>query len=205
MSTRKPITLMQRGLTMVELLIAMAILVTVGVSTGLIFQGISQAWRTGQLRTERYQQARLLFDLFDRELSSCVASNRYPLIGTDGAQGTPIKPDSAYDELFFVGTLPGRAGLVERGYWMNAQQVLFCHDEEPADGDYLTVTADEFCGRDVSEFEVSFFDGTQWIAQWDGRPGKPQAATVPKAVRITLTIGEPRGEQFETIIAIPTS
>src|SRR3990167_7373151 len=95
----------RNGLTLVELLVAMAILVTVTASALLIFRGITKAWRTGELRTERYQQARLLLDLFGRELSSSVVNPRYPLIGTQ-------------DELFFVGTLPGRTGLVERGYWV---------------------------------------------------------------------------------------
>src|SRR3989338_710916 len=70
-----------KGLTLVELLVAMAILVTVIASTLLIFRGITRAWRTGELRTERYQQARLLFDLFERELSSSVTNARYPLVG----------------------------------------------------------------------------------------------------------------------------
>lgn len=193
------------GLTLVELLIAMAILVTVTASTMLIFRGITRAWRSGQLRTERYQQARLLFDLFARELSSCVVQARYPLIGNDAAQGAPLKAGSTRDELFFVGALPGRAGLVERGYWVNAAGDLMCHDEEPADGDYMTTGTDEVCGSEVVEFDVSYFDGTTWLTQWDGRLGALQTAKAPKALRIVLTIGEQDGEQFETVIHVPTS
>jgi type II secretory pathway pseudopilin PulG len=191
-------------MTLVELLIAAAILVTVMGSTWLIFQGIMRAWRSGQLRTERYQQVRLLTDLFARELSSCVASARYPFVGVEAGSGTALKPGSAQDEVFFVGALPGRTGLVERGYWINQQQELMCHDEEPADGDYAT-GADEVCGVDVLQLELAYFDGTAWVPQWDGREGGAQAAQLPKAVRIVLQVGKDQtGGPFETIIAIPT-
>ncbi len=196
------------GLTLVELLIAMALLVTVTGSTMLIFRSITQAWRSGQLQTDRYQQARLLFDLFARELSSCTANPRVPVVGTDAAQGTALKPGSAHDELFFVGALPGRGGLVERGYWVNERAELMCHDEEPADGDYAATGTQELCGSQIMAFDVSYFDGAQWLSGWDGRVGGLQEAQVPKAVRLSLTIGKEgveRGERFETVIHIPAS
>jgi prepilin-type N-terminal cleavage/methylation domain-containing protein len=192
------------GLTLIELLVAMAILVTVSASTALIFRGITRAWRTGELRTERYQQARLLFDLFGRELSSSVANPRYPLIGTALAEAAPLHEGSVFDELFFVGTLPGRTAFVERGYWVNAEGELMCHDDEPADGDYATGTSD-FCGREVSQFSVSYFDGTQWLDRWDARALAPQAGQLPKAVHFILTIGKQQPERFETVIYVPTS
>lgn len=196
-----------------ELLIAVAILVTVMMSTMLIFRGISRAWQTGQLRTERYQQARLLFDLFARELSSCVVNARYPFLGNNiGANsgnnappGHPLKPGSTQDELFFVGALPGRAGLVERGYWVNGNGELMCHDKEPADGDYATGGLDESCGHDIVMLDISYFDGTAWLVQWDGRPGGAQEGRIPKALHIALTISAHHGEQFETVIVLPTS
>lgn len=192
------------ALTLIELLVAMTILVTVTASTVLIFRTITRAWRTGELRTERYQQARLLFDLFGRELSSAVANPRYPLIGLKAGGSHPLHVGSAFDELMFVGTLPGRTGLVERGYWLNAAGHLMCHDDEPADGNYSTGTS-ELCGQDVSHFELSYFDGTQWLDQWDARLGAPQAGTLPKAVRIRVTIGRQTPELFETVIYVPTS
>lgn len=190
------------GLTLVELLIAMAILVTVTASTMLIFRGITRAWRSGQLRTERYQQVRLLFDLFAREMSSCVANTRFPVIGNDAVQGTLLKPESMQDELFFTGAIPGRGGLVERGYWVNRRGELICHDDEPADGDYAT-GAQEPCGTGITEFDVTYFDGAQWLTQWDGRSG-PQTGKVPKAIHVTLAIGEDPPERFEAVIYVPT-
>lgn len=192
------------GLTLVELLVAMAILVTVTTSAMLIFRGITRAWRTGELRTERYQQARLLLDLFGRELSSCVGSVRYPLVGTEASDSPRLEAGSAFDELFFVGTLPGRTGLVERGYWVTAEGELMCHDEEPADGDYATGTS-EVCGRDVSEFDITYFDGAEWLNRWDARPQASEAGQLPKAIHIILAVGRQIPERFETVIYIPTS
>jgi len=193
-----------RGLTLIELLIAIAILVTVTASTLLIFRGVTKAWQSGQVKTERYQQARLLFDLFARELTSCLAHSRYPFVGQDALDEDHLRPDTIQDELFFVGTLPGRSGLVERGYWVNRAGEMMCHDDEPADGDYVSTGVEEPCGRDVVEFDVSYFDGTQWLPQWDGRAGGAQAGKVPKAIHIILAIGEHATERFETVISIPT-
>ena len=193
-----------QALTLVELLVAMAILVVVSASAAMIFRGITRAWRTGEMRTERYQQARLLFDLFGRELSSCVANPRYPLVGTEVSEGHPLQLGSTADELFFVGTIPGRAGIIERGYWVNANGQLFCHDDEPADGDYTTGTS-ELCGRDISQFNLSFFNGTEWLDRWDARPEGPQAGQLPKAIHMILSIGTPTPQRFETVIYVPTS
>ena len=199
-SPNYPIT----GFTLVELLVAMAILVMVSASALLVFRGVTRAWRTGALRTERYQQARLLFDLFERELSSCVASIRYPLIRRRASDPDPVHEGSTLDELFFVGTLPGRTGFIERGYWITADGDLMCHDQEVADGDYATGTS-ELCGREVAQFELSYFDGTQWLHRWDARPLAPQAGTLPKAIQIIISLGRQRPERFETVIYVPTS
>ena len=192
------------GLTLVELLVAMAILVTISASTALMFRGITRAWRTGELRAERYQQARLLVDVFERELSSSVADSRYPLIGAKGSESAELHPGSVGDALFFVGTLPGRVGFVERGYWLNADQALMCHDQEPADGDYATGSS-ELCASRVSQFEIAYFDGTRWVDRWDGRPGAAQAGGLPKAVHLILTLGPEKPERFETVVYVPTS
>ena len=196
---------MLTGLTLIELLVAMAILVTVSASALLIFRGITRAWRTGELRTERYQQARLLFDVFERELSSCLSNPRYPLVGVNASDPTPLHDGGAVsDELMFVGRLPGRTGFVERGYWVSAEGRFMCHDDESGDGDYATGTS-EACGGEVSQFSVTYFDGTEWLDRWDARPGAPQAGQLPKAVHIVLGIGRQTSEQFETVIYVPTS
>ena len=192
------------ALTLVELLVAMAILVTVSASTMLIFRGITRAWRTGALRTERYQQARLLFDLFERELSSAVRNPRYPLIGTGSSDPARVQAGSQFSELFFVGTLPGRTGFVERGYWINAEGNLMCHDGDPADEDYAT-GASEPCGHHVSQFDVTYFNGVEWVDQWDARPSASNAGQLPQAVHVTMALGQPKPEQFDAIVYVPTS
>ena len=189
------------ALTLVELLVALAILVTVSASTVLIFRGITRAWRTGSLRTERYQQARLLFDLFGRELASAVVSARYPLIGLKGSDASPLHEGAAVqDELMFVGTLPGRAGFIERGYWVTAGGELMCHDDDSGDGDYATGVS-ELCARDVVSFTATYFDGTTWIERWDSHP----EGDLPKAIQIVLTLGREKPESFQTVIYVPTS
>jgi prepilin-type N-terminal cleavage/methylation domain-containing protein len=193
-----------KGLTLVEVLVAVSILVTVSASTFLIFRGITRAWRTGTLRTDRYQQGRLLCDLFERELTSSVANVRYPLIGAPASGASALVPGARSDAVFFVGALPGRSGFVERGYWVDASGQLICHDDEPADGDYATGSAD-ICGHDITGFVAVYFDGQQWLERWDGRPDGAHAGWLPKAVKITITVGRQSPETFETVIHVPAS
>jgi len=193
------------GFSLIEVVIAVAILVVVMSSTLVVLTGATRAWRKGQGQAERYQQARLLMDLFGRELRSSLAGSQHPFLGLSAADATALKPASMQQAVFFVGALPGRAGLVERGYWMAADQTLMCHDEEPADGDYATVGADEICAQRVSGFSVSYFDGVEWLAAWDGRPDGAQAGRLPTAVRLTLTLDGPHEESFETVVHVATS
>ena len=188
------------GLTLVELLVALSILVVVSASTALIFRGISRAWQTGALKSERYQQARLLLDLFERELASCFVSPQYPLIGQPAGSPAPLWASAQADSIFFVAALTGREGLTERGYWVGAEQALMCHDEAPADGDPATGLS-ERCGREVAALQIRYYDGAQWQDAWDSGA----AAALPKAVRLTLTLGAKKPETFETVIHVPAS
>ncbi|MBI3083261.1 MAG: hypothetical protein HYY90_02710 [Candidatus Omnitrophica bacterium] len=184
-----------------ELVVALTILVSVSAASFVIFRGITRAWKTGALRTERYQQARFLFDLFERELSSCVANPRYPLVGLKRGEASPLHAGRAVaDELMFVGALPGRTGLVERGYWVDAEGTLMCHDDESRDGTYAT-GASEACGRGLSAFELGYFNGTEWIDRWDAA----RQGALPKAVRIALTLKGERPERFEAVVYVPAS
>lgn len=196
-----PHSLTRRSFTLVDLLVAMAILLIVVSVTSMMFRGILRAWQRGQIRTERYQQARLLSELFTRELSCATPNPRYPLLGNP-PDAEAFKPMSVQDSVFFVGTLPGRSGLVERGYWLASTGELMCHDEEPADGDYAT-GSDEPCAIEVRAFTVSFFDGLTWREEWDARAGGAQAARLPEAVRLLLELGAAGEEPFETVIRLP--
>ncbi len=191
-------------MTLVEILVAMTILIVISGSVMLIFKSISSAWRTGQLRTERYQQARLLIDLFTREVSSCVANTRFPLVGTTVGDANRTKKEGAGDELFFAGNLPGRGGVIERGYWLTAEGLLMCQDDASGDGNYATGEA-EVCGREVEGFKIAYFDGTDWQPRWDARAQQAQAGRWPKAIRFSIMMGKQKPETFETIVNVPAS
>ena len=179
----------------------MAILLVVVSITWIMFRGILRAWQRGQIHTERYQQARLLSELFTRELSCAIPNPGYPLLGNP-PDADAFKSGSIQGSVFFVGALPGRSGLVERGYWLAASGALMCHDDEPADGDYAT-GSDEPCAIGVHGLAVSFFDGTAWREEWDARPTGAQAGRLPSAVRLLLELGSAGEEPFETVIRLP--
>ena len=188
------------GMTLVEILVAMTILIVVSASAALIFRSISNAWRTGQMRTERYQQARLLIDLFTHEVSSCTANARFPLVGVSAGDFGRVIKEGSGDELFFAGTIPGRQGIIERGYWLTAGGDLMCQDDASGDGNYATGDA-EVCARNVQGFQVSYFDGTDWKPRWNSQA----TGSWPKAIKFSVIVGKQKPETFETIVNVPTS
>lgn len=88
---------------------------------------------------------------------------------------------------------------------MNAVGQLICHDDEPADGDFIATGRDEVCGTDIQGFDVSYFTGSEWVGQWDSRPTGLQAGQLPRALQVTVLIGREHPESFDIIIAVPTS
>lgn len=80
-------------------------------------------------------------------------------------------------------------------------------DSEPVDvDDYSKVLASE-----VTEFTVSYFDGTAWVDSWEGSDPGPDGTTPmgpPRAVKITITIrlaDDEEPKSFTHVIAFPAA
>ena len=199
------------GFTLLEMLIALALLAVVVSSSVALFRGVAQSWQRGEVRSLRYQNARAIFDIVGRELSSVLPTgSQAPFLGTSG-EDPPVKSGAVGPSLFFVTLVPG-AGTTdsaEIGYWLRGQDhMLMRHLQAQPDGDFATVDTDEPLGTQVSEWSLAYFDGTDWRDRWDARPNGPQTGRLPKAVRIAVTVQDPGGrdhERFDTTISLPVS
>lgn len=197
--------------TLLEMLIAMALLGIVVASSVTVFRGVAQSWQRGEVRSQRYQNARAIVDVVGRELASALSpASRGWLVGL-AANDTPLKSGAVGPSLFCVTLIPGLAPAetAEVGYWLRASDhMLMRHLQAIPDGDPRTADQDEPLGTHVSAWSLAYFDGTAWQDRWDSREGAPQQGRLPKAVRVGVTVqdaGGRDGEHFDTTITVPSS
>lgn len=196
----------RNGFTLLEILIAMTILVIILTSTYTLFRTASSAFSKGESRIELYQQARVIFQMVERELSSAL---RIPgrsdyFLGIPEEGGERLKTGSSAAELFFICPIveKDKSDLMEIGYWLSGQnQILMRHVDFPPDYEFSTVLKDEELGIHVTHLGFSFFDGQEWLLSWDSKEKK----NLPKAVQIELGIEDSHGKEsaiFKTVVRI---
>ncbi len=182
--------------TLLELLIAMTILVVILTSTYTLFRSASGAFLKGEVRSELYQQVRIIFGVAEREISSAL-----PVPGKDRYfQGSE-------DRLFFICPVSeqDKADLREVGYWLsNEDQTLMRHVDTDPDFDFTTADTNEELGVHIQRLAFSYYDGEKWGNSCDSQIEQG----LPKAVKMEITIGDSRGKEkseFSTIVRIETN
>ena len=193
------------------MLIAMALLAIVVASSVTVFRGVAQSWQRGEVRSQRYQNARAIFDTVNREIASALPPmSRGCFVGlADG--DAPVKAEAVGPSLFCVTLIPGLtpSEIAEVGYWLRGRDhMLMRHLDTKADANLQTADVDEPLGTQVAEWSLAYLDGTTWQERWDSREGAPQAGHLPKAVRIGVTLQDTGGrerEHFDMTVTLPAS
>jgi type II secretion system protein J len=189
------------GFTLMEILIAVSILVILVGSAMVIFRSVTKSVAKGELQAERYQQARFLFDLMSAEISQSQVSAKAKIYW----QGNT-------SQISFIAVLGqnSEADLTEISYSFDAQnkRVLRRYQKNP-DFDFGSMQAEEELAKNAYLLQFNFYDGSAWLESWDSAlKDGPQAGKLPKAVKITLTLGSPKAakqETFYTVITLATS
>jgi len=185
--------------TLIEILIAMALLVIVIGSTLAIFRASTASWRKGEIRAQRYQQARFILERMSKEISSIIPSS----LAGPYCLGTESK-------FYCISSVSGApASLIELGYWLDedAQELMRSYESTP-DYDFSTYDTEEALSENVNALEFSYFTGALWQENWDSRPGAAQSGMLPKAVRIGFDIRDEKGsatESFNTVVTIASA
>ncbi len=190
---------MKRAFTLIEIMVAMAILVIVIGSTLAIFRASATSWRRGEMRAQRYQQARFILERMSKEISSIVpASLSGPYcLGTE-------------DKFYFICSLADApASLVELGYWLDeeADELMRTFQSTP-DYDFSTFEEEEVLSENVAALHFEYSTGVSWQENWNSRPEAAQAGLLPKAVKIDFDIQDEKGastESFSTVVTLPAS
>jgi general secretion pathway protein J len=187
------------GFTLVEVLIALAILAMVVASTFTIFRSASKSWQKGETRSERYQNARSAISRINSEISQAVI-NSNPLCKFTGDK----------NKVSFVSFVSAESGVFELSeveFWLDeAKRLLMRNDDLDPDYDFATYDHSDVLSENVSELEFSYFDGAVWTDTWKSDPAS--AVGLPKAVKVKIKVGDKKakeGEIFEVIARLKTA
>ncbi|MFC1623708.1 type II secretion system protein GspJ [Candidatus Omnitrophota bacterium] len=194
--------------TLIEILIALAILTMIVMSTFAIFKSSSSAWQKGETRSERYHNARIAMGKMGMEISQAVIneSEVCKFIG----ERNEVKFVS------FVSTASSVFELVEIEYWLDKDERLLMRNEDiDPDYDFLTQDYSDILAENISKLEFSYYDGLIWSYTWDSdlagesaEPQESQGGILPKAVKIKLEVEDKKGkesEAFEIITHLKTA
>ncbi|MFH1854753.1 MAG: type II secretion system protein GspJ [Candidatus Omnitrophota bacterium] len=193
------------GFTLVETLIAMAILAMVVVSTFTIFRSSSSSWQKGETRSERYHNARVAIGKMSMEISQAVLTKK----GSSGFMGEKDK----LEFLSFVSTSSGVFELAEIEYWLaKGQNVLMRNEDTDPDFDFSTHDYSDILAEGISVLEFSYYDGFTWKDQWDsglaGEDSGDKEGALPTAVKIKLEVEDRQGKEkeiFEVVTHLKTA
>ena len=178
------------GFTIVEILIALAILAMIVASTFTIFRSSAKSWQKGEIRSERYHNARVAIGRMSMEISQAVIieNSDARFIGQPG-------------EVSFVSFVSSTEGVFEQAeieYWFDsAQKVLMRDEDAEPDYDFSTQDYSDILADGISELEFSYYDGSIWADVWN-----PEEALLPKAVKIKIQVQDKKAKENETFEVI---
>lgn len=201
----------QKGFTLVEILIALAILAMIVASTFTIFRSSSTSWQKGQTRSERYHNARVAVGRISKEISQAVIS--------ENSLSRFIGEKKEVSFISFVSTAAEVFELAEIEYWLDRDQKLLMRNEDvEPDYDFSTQEHSDILADNISELEFSYYDGLDWKDTWDsdlagddeeGDAGQTETQGIlPKAVRIRIKVEDKKGKEsegFEVVTRLKTS
>ena len=214
----------RRGMTLVEILVAIAIL---SIVTTLIYGGFAQTQLNKQRLEgdlDRYHEITTGLDRMTRELASAYVSahlnpneslqtTRTAFVGTDRGNGDRIDFTSfAHDRLF---RNAHESDQCEISYFVthdpddSEKKVLARREQNRIDDDPTRGGRVEIAVHDVEDFDVEYLDpeSVEWARSWDTTHGGGRPNLLPAQVKIILTVpplhGHGRPLKFGTRASLP--
>ena len=203
----------KKGFTLVEILIALAILAVIVTSTFVIFRSSAQSWQKGEKRSERYHNARIAMGKMSTEISQAVVSENKlsKFIGDNEEVGF----------VSFVSTAEGIFELVEIEYWLD-ENVRFLMRNEDIDPDFDFSSQDnsDILAENITLLQFSYYDGLTWSDTWNLSEDEEDAeeeteeeleideSVLPRAVKIKIKVEDKSGKEseiFEVVTYLKTA
>lgn len=202
----------EKGVTLLELMVAVVITALLGVALSTIFKTYTAASQKGEARTQRYQNARLALDRIATELRGALVpddheptgESNYRKIKFYGRSDTYIYEGTTYDKdiLDFITSLPnsGDSPRCERAYQLDTTNhdlllnvitapkpdyTEFTYPNPPTSSDGLQSPL----AAHVIGFNCRYYkDGSGWQDTWQGYSGGAEEGTLPGKIEIKVTV-----------------
>lgn len=192
------------GLTLIELMIAMAILAFISISVYAAIDGMRKSREAVERITDRYREGRMAMARMTRELSSAYLSEHAPIDPSlrvvktvfKGKDETPIaridfnsfarrrlsKTERVSDQMevsYFASDDPDKSNVTDLARREASP------DEKPTEGGRVQVLA-----TDVKKFEVKYLDPltTNWVDEWDSTSITNAKGRLPLQIKLMLEL-----------------
>jgi general secretion pathway protein J len=194
-----------RGMTMIEVMVAIAILAMVAVLIHGVIDSLSRGRKGEGMRAERAHQGREAMQRIVRDLSGVYLSMHVPAIPALMTSRTAFvgKSTSPYDRVDFTAFAHLRtdrdsheSDQAEVGYFVVAdpdatdKMDLVRREQTPVDYEPLKGGIVNVVAEDVEKFDVRFLDPMtgMWVETWDTMQITGQPNRLPLEVEITLVL-----------------
>lgn len=214
-----------RGFSLLEAIVAMAILGFITMLSWMTFDGVARMKETVDATSDSFASARVALNRISRELSmlymtrspSCAAGVPRWMTTLRAVPGDPI------DGLHFAAMSHQRlyresleADSTEISYFGEADDeapglYVLLHREGPRiDGKPEEGGVVEVLARRVSQFQLRFYDPEkqEWIEEWDIFKNNTQSfAKIPRAIEVSLTVVDLEGfdHPYTTTVLVPNA
>lgn len=194
-----------RGMTMIEVMVAVAVLALVSVLVHGVIDSLSRGKKGEGMRAEHAHEGREALQRIVRDLSSAYLSLHIPanqtlVTGRTAFVGRSSLPFDRIDFTAFAHKRTDRdakeSDQAEVGYFVAAdpevegKMDLVRREQTPIDIDPLRGGVVNVVAEDVEEFDVRYLEPKtgQWIESWDSQQVTGQPNRLPLAVKVTLTL-----------------
>jgi prepilin-type N-terminal cleavage/methylation domain-containing protein len=221
----------QAGMTLIEVLVAMGIGGIVVAASAVAFRagvdhlyfsqrvlqteqsksdwtsGLRQSLSCAQLSTDTNDTKSFFIASSDDATSDLGATRITFTSGYSYIPGGSLGADLTFDDVHDTyGSLGGLAefsyGTVATGEAGDATG-MFERVQRPVDADPLQGGFESLISSDISEVGFQFWDGSQWLSEWDSRSGTRR---LPAVVKVLYRLTDESTEQLhQFVVVIPTS
>ncbi|PLX87842.1 MAG: hypothetical protein C0619_14410 [Desulfuromonas sp.] len=191
----------QKGFTLVEILVAIAIGSILLTTIYGVFGAVSGARDNLEAIGEEYHQARVLFDRLASEIRSGYfnpGSSQTRLVGGENSQGYPFLEFSTTLATPLFGGRSGGISLVryeqeevEREVRLSRSEWFLLSSQQELEPQHLI--------SGLKTFQVRYYGDGSWSEQWDSR----QQGKLPEMIELTLEVElDQRVHSFQSTIAL---
>ncbi len=195
----------RRGMTMVEVMVAIAVLAMVAVLIHGVISSLSRGKKGEELRSERAHEGREALQRIVRDLSAAYLSMHVPSVQALVTQKTAFVGHSSipFDRVDFTAFAHMRtdrdsheSDQAEVGYFVVRnpdapdKMDLVRREQTPIDFDPLKGGTVNVVAEDVDQFDVRYLDPQtgQWVETWDSTQITGQPNRLPLEVKVTLVL-----------------